>query len=176
MAKTGIAPSASDYRLGDQQHDGPGRRPEERHEQVHDRREVIAPGVHLGQAHVGPAAPREIPRELDVVAEIERMGLKREMARDGDKGEQDRVGGYAGPQHAARLERGHGYRRRPQARGDHHEQQQEDVLGPLTTRPGPSSRTAETTRGPPDDQRGPVEETGRGQRPARGAEPGPRRV
>ena len=170
MPNTASAPSASatdcatssDHRARDQ--------PEGGHEEVHDRREVIAPGVHLGQAHVGARAAGEVPDELDVVAEVERVGRERQVAGDGDEREErprrrrPRPDHPAGPQrrhrHAAPATSAQGHER-PGARGR-----------------GARAATSQYTRRPAEDgqaaerRRPRVEQTGDDQRRRPAGDPG----
>jgi len=137
-------------RLRDQQHHRPGGDPEGGHEGVHDRREVVAPGVHLGQAHVGPRPAREVPAQLHVVAEIEGVGREREVAGDRHEGEQERVDRHADRDHPARAQRGYRARRDQDAQGQEAQHQEEEVLGaprPVLALAGPQDeREAEAHR------------------------------
>jgi hypothetical protein len=73
-------------RLEHEQRARSGDNEEERHEEIHDRREVVAPRVHLRQADVGAGAAGEVPGQLDVVAEVERMRAQRQVSRQRDEG------------------------------------------------------------------------------------------
>jgi len=117
-------------RLRDQQHHRPGDDPEGGHEGVHDRGEMVAPRVHLGHAHVGPGPAREVPPELHVVAQVERVGREREVAGHGHEREQERVGGHADRDHPSRAPRRQGAQREPDAQGHEAQGQQKEVLGP----------------------------------------------
>ncbi len=103
------------------------------HEEIHDRREVVAPGVHLGQAHVRARSPGQVPDELDVVAEIERVGREGQVAGDRDEREHERVGRHPDQDGPARPHRGQRARRQPHPHGHESQEQEEEVLGP----PGP---------------------------------------
>ena len=126
------------HRLGHQQDHRARGEPVGGHEEVHDRREMIAPGVHLGQAHVGAGAPRQVPHELDVVAEIERVRREGQVTGDRDEREHERVGRHPDQDGPAGPHRGDRPRGQQHAQRHEPQEQEEEVLGP----PGPVLATA----------------------------------
>ena len=126
------------HRLGHQQDHRARGEPVGGHEEVHDRREMIAPGVHLGQAHVGAGAPRQVPHELDVVAEIECVRREGQVTGDRDEREHERVGRHPDQDGPAGPHRGDRPRGQQHAQRHEPQEQEEEVLGP----PGPVLATA----------------------------------
>jgi hypothetical protein len=91
---------------------------------------MVAPRVHLGQAHVGSGPAREIPRKLHVVAQVERVGREGEVTADRHEGEQERVGQYPDRHHPAGAQGGERARSDQAAQGQEPHHQEEEVLGP----------------------------------------------
>ena len=115
-------------RLGDEENGRAGDQPEGGNEQVHDRGEVVAPRVHLGQADPRARPPREVPGELDVVGEIEGVGPERPVPGQGDEGEVGGVQRHAPRHHAPGPEPWHGYGRHHETQSDDAQQHEEDLL------------------------------------------------
>ena len=125
----GEAARGQDQRLPEQQRERAGDEPGDRDEEVEHGREVIAPGVHLGQTHPGAAPLPDAPDDLDVIAEIERVGLKRHVPRHRDEREAQRVGEDAGDDGALWIARGQPDRPEHHPEGHHHDASEHDVLG-----------------------------------------------
>src|SRR3989449_2882135 len=75
-------------------------------EEVEDGRKVVAPGVHGRKRHVGAVAVGDGPHDLDVVAEVERVGLVRRVPAPDDEAHQERV---RRDRKSTRLNSSHGY-------------------------------------------------------------------
>ena len=153
-----------DHRLADEEHGGAGQEPGRGDEEVHDRGEVIAPRVHLGQAHVGAVAPGQVPGELHVVAEVQRVSAEGQVPGDRDEGKYRRVECDADGDDPPRVELGHPDRGNQKPERDGSEQHQEDVFGPGPERGRPARPEEKGARQPDASaHRRQVEQASRGQ-------------
>ena len=124
------AAGGEDRRLREQQPRPHRRKPAERNQQIEDRREVIAPGVHRRQRHAGRQPVSDRPHHLHVVAEIERVREQRAVSGHGDESHRQRVDGDAGDDDTAGSHGRPAQRRHRGAGRRYHDQREEDILRP----------------------------------------------
>ncbi len=169
-AEDGEGAQAQRDRLGDKENARAGSDPEDGNEQVHDRREVVTPRVHLGQADPWPGASGEVPRELDIVGEVEGVGPERPVPGERDQGKVDGIDGHADGHHAARAEPRHGQGGHHEPQGDDAQEDEEDLFRtpPPVDERGEHGQAAEEGRE--------VQQANEAQRAAEVPESGPSRL
>ena len=84
--------------------------------------------MHLGQAHSWPRPPGDVPGELNVVGEIEGVGLEGPVPGQGDEGEVGGIHGHARRHHPPGPNTGDGHRRHYEPKGDDTQEHKEDFF------------------------------------------------
>ena len=136
------AAGGEDEGLRQEQGGGTGYQPAQRRQRIEHRREMIAPRVHRRERDIRPVARRDAPDDLDVVAEVEGVGLQGEMARDDDESHRHGVDECPDDGRAQRRDRGDGQRRDQRSQRDERREDHHQILGARErdTADGPAAR------------------------------------